>query len=113
MLQLMSMKDELDRPKSRAIGRYIYLEGRNGVRVHATKRSNAVVAKDGRPHSVARELFQDATMRSGGLPESTEHVHATCAGDTTKTEDKQCLQRDVTGSRCLEEGCGKNMLDDC
>ena len=28
-------------------------------------------------------------------------------------EDKQCLQRDVTESPCLEEGCGKNMLDDC
>ena len=29
------------------------------------------------------------------------------------TEDKQCLQRDNTESRCLEEGCGKNMLDVC
>ena len=28
-------------------------------------------------------------------------------------EDKQCLQRDTTEGRCLEEGCGKNMLDDC
>ena len=28
-------------------------------------------------------------------------------------EDKPCLQRDVTESRCLEEGRGKNMLDDC
>ena len=27
------------------------------------------------------------------------------------TEDKQCLQRDATEGRCLEEGCGKNMLD--
>ena len=26
-------------------------------------------------------------------------------------EDKQCLQRDTTQGRCLEEGCGKNMLD--
>ena len=29
------------------------------------------------------------------------------------TEDKQCLQRverDTTEGRCLEEGCGKNML---
>ena len=41
----MSMTDELDRLKSRAIGRYISLERRNGIRVHATKRSNAVVAK--------------------------------------------------------------------
>ena len=35
---------------------------------------------------------------------------------TTMTEDKQCLQRvqrDTTEGRCLEEGCGKNMLDDC
>ena len=29
------------------------------------------------------------------------------------SEDKQCLQRDTTEGRCLEEGCGKNMLDDC
>ena len=27
------------------------------------------------------------------------------------TEDKQCLQRDTTEGRCLEDGCGKNMLD--
>ena len=36
--------------------------------------------------------------------------------DTTMTEEKQCLQRvqrDTTEGRCLEEGCGKNMLDDC
>ena len=26
-------------------------------------------------------------------------------------EDQQCLQRDATEGRCLEEGCGKNMLD--
>ena len=29
------------------------------------------------------------------------------------SEDKQCLQRDTIEGRCLEEGCGKNMLDDC
>ena len=32
------------------------------------------------------------------------------------TVDKQCLQRiqrDTTEGPCLEEGCGKNMLDDC
>ena len=28
-------------------------------------RSNAVVARSGRPHSIAREPLQDATMRSG------------------------------------------------
>ena len=28
-------------------------------------------------------------------------------------EDKQCLQRDTTEGRCLEEECGKNMLDVC
>ena len=28
-------------------------------------------------------------------------------------QDKQCLQRDTTECRCLEEGCGKNMLDVC
>ena len=33
----------------------------------------------------------------------------TCMDDATMNEGKQCLQRDVTGSRCLEEGCGKNM----
>ena len=31
----------------------------------------------------------------------------------TMTEDKQCLQRYTTEGRCLEEGCGKNMLDVC
>ena len=29
------------------------------------------------------------------------------------SEDKQCLQRDTTEGRCLEEGCGKNMPDVC
>ena len=31
------------------------------------------------------------------------------------TDDKQChqrVERDTTEGRCLEEGCGKNMLDD-
>ena len=28
-------------------------------------------------------------------------------------EDKQCLQRDTTEGRCLEEECGKNMVDVC
>ena len=28
-------------------------------------------------------------------------------------EDKQCLQRDNTEGRCLEEGCGKNKFDVC
>ena len=27
------------------------------------------------------------------------------------SEDKQCLHRQTTEGRCLEEGCGKNMLD--
>ena len=29
------------------------------------------------------------------------------------SEDKQCLQREDTEGRCLEEECGKNALDDC
>ena len=29
------------------------------------------------------------------------------------SEDKLCLQRDTTEGRCLEEECGKNMLDVC
>ena len=33
--------------------------------------------------------------------------------DTTMNEEKQCFQRDTTEGRCLEERCGKNMLDDC
>ena len=86
----MSMKDELDRLKWRAISRYIYLEGRKGIRVHATKRSNAVVAKTA-AHTIARELLQDATMRSGGLLDSARHVSVTCADDTTMSEDKQGL----------------------
>ena len=42
VIAAMSMKDELDRLESRAIDQYISLEHR---KVHATKRSNAVVAK--------------------------------------------------------------------
>ena len=40
----------------------------------------------------------------------------TLTEETTMTEDKQCLQRvqrDTTEGRCLEEECGKNMLDVC
>ena len=40
----MSMEDELDRPKSKAIGRDISLDA-EGARVHAIERSSAVVAK--------------------------------------------------------------------
>ena len=29
------------------------------------------------------------------------------------SEDKQCLRRDTTEGRCLEEGYGKNTLGDC
>ena len=48
------------------------------------------------------------------LPRRLPTLHCeTYANDTTMNEDKQCLQRDVTESRCLEEGCGKNMLDVC
>ena len=108
----MSMKDELDRLKSSAIGQYIYLEGRKGIRVHATKRSNAAVAKTAAHTLFARELLQDATMRSGGLPEPAKHVNVTCANDTTMTQDKQGLQRDVTEVDVAKR-CGKNMLDDC
>ena len=52
-------------------------------------------------------------MKSGGLSESAKHVNVTCAEDTTMNEDKRCLQRDITESRCLEQGCQKNMRDDC
>ena len=49
-------------------------------------------------------------MRSGGLSESAKHVNVTCADDTTMNEDKQCLQRDVTESRCLERGAVRTCL---
>ena len=51
--------------------------------------------------------------KSGRDCRSAKHVHVTCAEDATMNEGKQCLQRAVTGSRCLEDGCGKIMLDVC
>ena len=39
--------------------------------------------------------------------------HVSCAEDAAMNEGKQSLQGDVTGSRCLEGVCGKNMLDVC
>ena len=59
----MSMKDELDRLKSRAIDWYIYFEGRKGIRVHATKWSNAVVAK-----AAVHTLFR----RTAGMRQARE-----------------------------------------
>ena len=50
------VKDALDRRKSKALGPVIYSP--------FTMRSTAVVARSGRPHSIARERLQDATMRS-------------------------------------------------
>ena len=39
--------------------------GQSFLNTYDTMRSKAVVARSGRPHSVAREPLQDATMRSG------------------------------------------------
>ena len=51
------VKDALECLKSKALGLVIYSP--------FTMRSNAVVARSGRPHSIAREPLPDATMRSG------------------------------------------------
>ena len=80
-----SMIDELERRESMALGPVQLSWGTQCVQVRASKRCNAVA----------------------------KQVHTTCAEDATMNEGNQCLQRDVTGSRCLEEGCGKNMLDVC
>ena len=66
--------------------------------------------QDGRPHSTARELLQDATMRSEGLSESAKHVNVTCAEDATMNEDKQCPQRDVTEADVSRRGAGRTCL---
>ena len=76
---------------------------------------------------IAREPLREAVMRSGRLSIAIAGRHdevgrtadppsklRTWTEDTTMTEDKQCLQqveRDTSEGRCLEEGCGKNMLD--
>ena len=39
--------------------------GQSFLNTYETVRSNAVVARSGRPRSIAREPLQDATMRSG------------------------------------------------
>ena len=39
--------------------------GQSFLNTYETMRSNAVVARSGRPHSIVREPLQDATMRSG------------------------------------------------
>ena len=44
--------------------------GESFLNTHETMRSNAVVARSGRPHSVAREPLQDTTMRSGRLAQA-------------------------------------------
>ena len=44
---------------------------------------------------------------------NAKHVHVSCAKDAAMNVGKQSLKGDVTGSRCLEGVCGKNMLDVC
>ena len=60
--------------------------------------------------SIVRQLLQDATMRSGELPESAKHVNVTCADDTTMNEDKQGLQRDVTEVDVSRRGAVRTCL---
>ena len=69
-----------------------------------------MVARSGRPHSIDREPLQDATMRSRRQTQAIAGTAdppsswKTWAEDTTMSEDTQCLQRDTTEGRCLEEG---------
>ena len=90
------------------------------VQIHETMRSSVVVVWV----AAAREPLWERMRRSGRLSEAiagwNEEVgttadphNVTCAEDATMSEGKQCVQRDVTGSRCLEDGCGKNMLHVC
>ena len=75
---------------------------------------------------IAREPLREVVMRLGRLTQAIAGRNdefgrtadppsklRTWTEDTTMTEDKQCLQRDNSEGRCLEEGCGKNMLDVC
>ena len=83
------MKDASYRLKSKALGPYIDL-GRRSV----------------------FEYMRQAEQCCGWENRrSAKQLQMTWTKDTTMNEDKQCLQRDTTEGRCLEEGCGKNMLD--
>ena len=75
------------------------LLGAQSVQAYAIERNNAVVA--GR---------SEEDWKTVG---TAKHVHVSCAEDAAMNEGKQSLQRDVTGSRCLDGVCGKNMLDVC
>ena len=46
------------------------LLGQSFLNTYESMRSNAVVARSCRPHSIAREPLQDATMRSGRLTQA-------------------------------------------
>ena len=73
---------------------------------------------------VAQAAAYKATMRSGRLSmaiagrndevgrtdESTKQVHMTWVEDAAKYEDKQCLQRDVTGVDVSRRGAGRTCL---
>ena len=68
------------------------------------------------PSSVA------APEQSGNIPATGSPLHSSRADAEVKFQIRQllveehspqCLQRDNTEGRCLEEGCGKNKLDVC
>ena len=73
---------------------------------------SSVGCPSGRPQTVVRDPLRLAMMRSGDRGPAKQ-VHMTWTEDRTMNLDKQCLQQDVTEGRCLEEGCEKNMLEDC
>ena len=103
--------------------------GLHSMNTSQTMRSRDVVAQAATHRLIAREPLREAVMRSGRLTQaiagSNDEVGRTAdppsklrtwTEDTTMLYDKQCLQRvqrDTTEGRCLEEVCGKNMLDVC
>ena len=83
------------------------LLGAQSFLVYAIVRSNAVVA------GAAAHTLLLASRCGTQLGSQEDCRNVTCAEDVAMNEGEQCLRRDVTGSRCLEEGFGKNMLDVC
>ena len=121
-----SMNDELERRESSAFGPVLTL-GHSACSTRTCDRAEQCCGcPGGRPFSVAREPLREAMRRSGRLSEAiagrNEEVgttadppsmRVTCAEDAAMNEGMQCFQRDVTGSRCLDEEYGNNMLNVC
>ena len=106
-----SMKDEVERRESMALGQYISL-GRSECSTVCDRVEQCCRCRRGRPLSGSRAVAgrSEEVRKTVG---TAEHVHVSCAEDAAMNEGKQSLERDIIGSRCLEGVCGKNMLDVC